>query len=249
MLKTIQKEDGQYIIKGSIFETQFCFFGSRHSYAPEDSQWDMLSHEWDEFLQARTQSPVVILEGTGSMPFADVEGGNLIRRFGEMGYMAKKALDANARIIWNEMTVLDEAKILKKSYSEMFVDYFVFARSAGGWLRARLYPSFSDTLQAAARATGDRLGVDTSLDYYANLHQLIFNKPLDESQQVSVERAGAPIFHDSVINEISRQSGVVRDQKLFDTISAEIKAGNSVFVVYGAHHARELEAELRKLEE
>ncbi len=241
-----KKQGGQYILKGFIKDTKFCFFGARHLYDPNDAQWNLITSEWNDFLKDNTKEVSVILEGTGEIPFMDVDGDDLISRFGEVGYMAKKAMGYNAKIIWNEMTTLEEASLLKQSQDNDLVNYFMFARMTGSCLRSKTFSSFNETVNKVANAINRRLGINQDFNYFNSIHLAIFGNALDESQEEIICKASAPIYFDSIINEISRESGVIRDTKLENSIEKEISDNRSVFVLYGEHHAHIIEKKFRE---
>ena len=221
-------------------------FGVRHSRKPDDPQWEELAREWNEFLSAANDKRMVLFEGSRLLaPEGDRDA--TILKFGESGVLVLLAKSSGASFDWPDPTFKEEVAFLKQNFDTDAVAYFFFARSAGSWLRAGTMGTFDEVIRKAADAGRRIPGAPTDVSAYATIHERIFGKPLGYDQQETIIRASAPVYHDSVINDIARADSRFRNERIVLKAEKYWNDGYSIFMLFGTAHAVIQEPALRAL--
>lgn len=225
------------------------YFGVRHSRDSHDSQWSILKEYWTNFLKDNAGEKVVLLEGPGGFSLDSFSEEEVIARFGEVGLLAMWARAQNVSYIFADLSMKDEFLQLKGLFEEDLVWYFVFARSAGAWLRGESFGSFQEVIEKAVHATALRIpNASDSLEFYSSLHKKIFDRELSDRERDILIRAAAPIYNDSVLNDIARASGRVRNEHIVLQIEKYWREEKSIFVLFGSAHAVIQEKAVKSLE-
>lgn len=233
------QSDGQLLV----------YFGVRHSRNPDDEQWNKLKSCWADFLQHSNSRRIILLEGDGP---TDVKGdwADVIKKRGEVGALLILSHDSGSEIAHADPPINQEAQELAKKFEPDLVAYYIFARSAGAWLRGGTMGTFDEVLAKAASVTSRRIpGAPDSVPAYSAIHERVFNHPLDESQEEVIIRASAPVYHDSVVNDIARASSRFRNEHIVSEIELYWKDGYSIFLLFGSAHAVIQESALRDMVE
>jgi len=214
------------------------YFGAKHSRNPKDDQWGKLEVYWKQFLDATSGKRTVFLEGPGGFEVFGLAREEIIKRFGEAGLLISMAKPQNIPFVWPDLSIQEEAKQLEQQFDLDLVNYFIFVRSAGAWLKAGAKGTFNEVVDKAVISTAQRIsGAPAELNFYASTHKRIFGRELVLSEQETLIRAAAPVYHDSVINDIARASSRLRNQHIVSEIERYWLGGNSIFVLLGSGHA------------
>lgn len=223
------------------------YFGARHSRDPKDEQWQTLKIFWEKFLAESSTPRIVLLEGN-PLPGKIPAGDEAIRQYGESSVVINLARELNIEIRWPEFDMTEESQILVKQFDSELVYYFYFVRSASAWIRAGNVGGFDEVINKAADATARRIpGAPTSLSSYEATHQKLFGRPLNQNEIKTMQRAIAPVFHDSIINDIARASSQLRNERIVLEAERYWNSGYSIFMLFGAAHAVVQEAALKTL--
>lgn len=236
-----------YLYEISGDDKTLFYFGVNHSRNPDDKQWQELTEYWERFLSVAGKERVVLLE---SQPFkiSELSGEKLIRQFGERGFMIQLAQASNVPIAWPDITITNEADLLSKQFDPELVYYYIFARSAGALLRTGTMGDFDTVIIKAIETTVRRVpGAPSEVTAYATIHERVFGRSFNPREQETIIRAAAPIYHDSVINDIARVSSRMRNEQIVKEAERYWLLGNSVFMLFGAGHAVVQESALRTL--
>ena len=236
-----------YVYTLSLGEQRLVYFGVRHSRDPNDEQWEKLKSSWADFSQHAGNPRIILLEGGGS---TDVKGdwADAIQQRGEVGALLLLSRDSGSEITHADPPISQEAQELAKKFESDLVAYYIFARSAGSWLRGGTMGTFDEVLAKATTATQRRIpGAPSDVVSYMAIHERVFGKQLDETQKEVLIRASAPVFHDSVINDIARASGRLRDEHIVGEVERFWKDGYSIFLLFGSAHAVIQEPVLRAM--
>lgn len=237
---------GPYIFEIKNAEQRLLFFGVRHSRNINDEQWSTLKTEWNNFAGRSGGKKVVFFEGPQfSIPHG-LSAEEQIKKYGEAGFLLTLVGTQSAGLHWPEITMQEEFGELVKKFDSDLVEYFIFVRTAGAWLNGGAHGNFDETINRAARATARSIGSSEEVSYYSGIHQRIFGVPLAEKEAQVLVRAAAPVYHDSIVNEIGRASNEIRDDRLASEVHKYWADGYSIFVLFGSHHAKSLEGRLRK---
>ena len=214
------------------------YFGVRHSRDPHDPEWSVLEEYWEQFLKQSAGERVALLEGPGGFSLDTLSREEAITKFGEVGLLAMWCKARDIPYQSADLPFEEEFLKLKELFDEDLVTYFIFARSAGAWLRGLSMGSYDEVIKKAVHSTAQRiLGASDSLEFYAAMHKKIFGRELSENERETLIRAAAPIYKDSILNDISRASGRVRNEHIVLEIEKQWLAGKSVFALFGSGHA------------
>ena len=213
------------------------YFGANHSRDPKNAQWEILDTYWNRFLKEAEANRIVFLEGSPFSFTADKSEEEIIRRYGERGFIIVCAIKENIPIHWADLLVQDEIKKLYECFDKDLVNYFFFARSARSLLRRVGNTELFDVVVAKVVAFITKcIEVPPDPSYYAAIHQKIFGKSLTNTERGTLERAAVPIYHDSIINDIARASGRMRDEYILSEIEHYWLKGFSIFALFGSGH-------------
>ena len=223
------------------------YFGVRHSRKPNDPQWSQLADAWEKFLATSGDKRIIMFEG-GKIPTWEGARDESISKFGESGALLFQAQNSGAEFSWPDPTMSQEADHLHSLFGASQVAYFFFARSAGAWLRSGTMGTFEEVLAKAAAATTTRIpGTPTDVSAYKAMHEKVFGHPLEPARQDVLIRASAPVYHDSIINDIARADSRFRNERVVTEVESFWKKGYSIFMLFGAAHAVIQEPALRAL--
>ncbi len=224
------------------------YFGANHSRDPENIQWGVINEYWGRFIKEAGANRVVFLEGPQFIFSEGKSEEETIRQFGERGFVITRAIKENIAIHWADLQIQEEIKKLNEGFEKELVNYFIFARSAGAWLRAGTFGPFDSVIEKAAVSTAKRIeGAPSDSSYYAAIHNKIFGKPFSDSDARDLERAAAPINNDSIINDVARASSRLRNEHIVSEIEKFWLKGFSIFVLFGSGHAIVQERALKSL--
>ncbi len=214
------------------------YFGVRHSRDPHDAQWNILEEYWERFLTQSAGERVALLEGPVGFSLDTLSRDEVITKFGEAGLLAMWCNAQNIPCVSGDLSIQEEFLKLKESFDEDIMTYFIFARSAGAWFRSGTMGSYDEVIKKAVHSTAQRIpGASDSLAFYSSMHKKIFGRELLESERETLIRAAAPIYHDSILNDISRASGRLRNEHIVLEIEKYWLEGKSVFALFGSGHA------------
>ena len=177
-----------------------------------------------------------------------MEKSEAIRQFGESGFLTQLALAEGVELEWPELTLLEDSTNLMKNFGKDEVYLFFFLRSAASWFRVSEDKDFDRTISKAAQATNKRVpGTPSSIAEYASTYEKVFGRKLGKPEMKSIERAAAPVYHDSVINDIARASSRARNERIVTEAERLWLEGKSIFMLFGTAHAVIQEKALRSL--
>lgn len=223
------------------------YFGVRHSRNAEDPQWAQLESYWHKFLETNPGEKAALLEGPGGAVIDGISIEDTTRRFGEVGRLMILSRASHTPITWADLSMQDEIAELSKLFEEKLVKYFIFVRTMGAWLRSGAMGSFDEVVEKAILSTAKRFPSAPPLSFYAETHTQIFGREFSSTEQEILMRAAAPVYHDSIINDIARASSRLRNEHIISEIERNWNSGKSVFVLFGAGHAVIQEKALKTL--
>ena len=224
------------------------YFGVRHSNDPDDSQWEKLKKFWQDFSKTTIEPRAIFLEG-GHVPLIVKNSlQDLIIKYGEIGALLYFTHGTPAEIVSADLPFDKETRQLSNKFEPDLVAYYIFARSAGAWLRTGMLGTFDEVLAKAANTTSRRIpGAPSDITSYGKFHERVFKKPLSDTQKETLIRASAPVYHDSVINEIVRASSRLRNEHIVSEVERYWQSGYSIFLLFGSAHAVVQEPALRAM--
>lgn len=214
------------------------YFGSKHSHDPHDDQWQKLENYWNKFLKETKGKRIAFLEGSGGFGISDLTREEIIKRFGETGLLVSLAKIQNIPLVWPDLSIQQEAKLLEEKFEKDLVEYFIFVRSVGAWSQIDNAEIFNEIIKKAVNATAKRIpNAPAEIEFYASIHRRIFGKNLTPTERENLITAAAPVYHKSIINDIARASSLLRNQRVISEVERFWLDGNSIFILFGSAHA------------
>lgn len=222
-------------------DNQFLFyFGCKHTRDPRDEQFEEIKNFWSEFLTKTKKHNCVVLIESNPLPTIIGEQDGVIKEFGERGFMVWLAEKEKVPFYHPELQIGEEAEILAKHFPKKLIVYFYFIRSVRSWLEGERPENFENVLRRAANACQQRINwqdVSCSVEDIKEIHKEIFGEELSIKNKETINRAPVPIYYDSVINDIARESSRIRNIKILEEIEKFWEEGKNIFILYGASHA------------
>ncbi len=217
---------------------QFLFyFGCEHTRDPQNGQFNEIESFWSDFLNKTNKQNCLIFIESVPLPKIMGEREEIIKEYGERGFMAWLAEKEKIPLHYPEILIGEEAEMLAKNFPKKLVVYFYFIRSVQFWIRGNTPGDFEAILEGAANACRQRISwqnVSCSVEDMRKIHEEIFGESLSLKNRKTIDKAPVPIYYDSVINEISRASSCIRNLKILEEIEKSWREGKNLFILYGA---------------
>ena len=216
------------------------YFGSKHSFDPEDKQFASIEKMWDEFVTKTVgQKRLAVLEG-GNRPALETRE-KAILEGGEMHFVAFLAKQANIATISPEPPEPFRFSEMLKHFSKEEIAYYDFAMVCYQWNNKEVKPDFDEYVSSFLKANERDSGwndFDFAVAHLTEIHKKLFNQDFDKDDKKFFYDIINPTTELSVINKISRfEDSGFRDHYILAEIEKYWKEGNSLFVSYGCSHA------------
>jgi hypothetical protein len=237
-----------YFFKIGTNDQCLYYFGSKHSYDPNDSQFHELAEKWKEFISTTKEEDSVVLVEGGKRPYIEDEIES-IQQGGEASFITTLAQKAGIEAESPEPEESLEREQLLKKFTPDEIQYYYFARVVYQWSRKDPQPNFEEyvTNYLEQDQHSSKWNFDFSMKNMMQIHQKLFNTPFDKTDADFFYNSIDPTQNNCVINDVSRESGVIRDLEIVVQIKKHWEEGKSIYVVYGASHAVMQEPALRYL--
>ncbi|MBI5078179.1 MAG: hypothetical protein HZB11_02310 [Candidatus Yonathbacteria bacterium] len=239
-----------YMYHFSSGDQHLYFFGSSHTYNPNDEQISKLEAFWAEFeaITKGMQRKVLV---EGGMRLVLNSKKEAIETGGEIQYTALLAAQSGIPVESPEPPASHWFQILASRFSKDAVAYYDFARICYQWNQKNVRPAFesyvSNFLESDTRNSGWS-DYDFSLEHMKKIHYELFHTVFKEDDKQFFYDIINPTTSFSVINEVSHADDEgIRDTYIFLEIKRHLEEGKSLFIIYGQQHAVILEAALKKL--
>ncbi len=231
--------------------TQYIYyFGSQHSFDPDDEQFIAIEKMWNEFA-AKTagQKRYAVLEG-GNRPALETRE-KAILEGGEMHFVAFLAKRDGVPTFSPEPPEAFRFSETLKYFSKEEIAYYDFARICFQWNRKKVKPDFDEYLGRFLKANKQDSGwndFDFTIEHLTAIHKKLFNRDFNKDDKQFFYDVINPTTDFSVINKVSRfEDSGFRDYYILGEIEKYWKQGNSLFITYGCSHAVMHEAVLRDI--
>ncbi len=231
-------------------EQHLYFFGSRHTYNPEDEQISKLEDFWNDFLLTTTDTRRIVLVEGGARTIlgSKIEA---IETGSEIQYVAFLAAQDDVVVESPEPPASYWFQTLADRFSKDAVAYYDFARVCYQWNQMDTRSEFETYISSFLEANTKNSGWDNydfSIEHMKEIHQQIFGSTFKEDDENFFHDIINPTTSFSIINEVSRADDEgVRDIYILSEIEKHWKEGKSLFIIYGQQHAVILENALKKL--
>lgn len=223
------------------------YLGVRHSWDPNDQQFNIIKEKWTEFLKI-AKHPLVIVESRGwKIHKTESEA---ISKGGEIDLMAYLCHQVNAPISCFEPERGEEMNALLKQFSKEQIEFYYFARTVAQWHRliqkSDINSYLLPFLQRDQKVSGWN-DFEFSIENIKNIHQKLFKTELNFDDVEFFNKIENPMREDNPLKEIVRASGKYRDQAIIDGIKNAWNQKYDLFIIYGEGHARNHEKALNEI--
>lgn len=236
---TISNKRGQFLT----------YFGARHTYDPFDKQIPKLKDTWSKFIgHTKGKIPVVFVEGGKRKIFANEE--EAITKEAEAGLITFLATQEGIEIYSPDLSWGSAFNDLVKQFPKEQILYFRVAQIATQWNRLLIKGEFNEYLNSFLKRYQkdfELTDADCSFENIKDIHQRLFHNDFDENNKDFFNRISAPIYQDSIINEISRTDSNLRNIRIIEQVKQYWNEGRNIFIVFGFGHAIIQEPALRVL--
>ncbi len=226
------------------------YFGSKHSYDPNDLQFEQIKNFYNEFLKNTAGQPRITLIEGGNWPIMKTEK-EAILQCGEAGYVAYLAHQAQVERSSPEPREKKRFAELEKIFTREEIIYKDFAQIVYQWSNMttkRDFQEYANELMEADKATSGWTDFDFSISHMKEIHKSLFGTDFNLSNIDFFRNIVDPRKDTTVINRIAAfgNSGF-RDRHILTEIAKYWKEGKNIFIIYGASHAVMQEAAIRSL--
>ena len=235
--------DNPYFYKLQHKQQYIYCVGVKHTCNPNDGQFAALKKLFSEFKSKVESSNALILIEGGVCPRSSSEQ-KAITQFGEPGFLVFLA-DKNALEVVspepNDAFILDE---LKKQFNTESILYSRFTDIACQWNRLPAKPEFRRYVDKFLRSDKIALGLraqDFPLEKLIEIHDKTHDHKFDKDDLKCFHNDSSP--HDNKIVQVAED---IRDNYILNRVVDYIKAGRSLFIVYGSSHVIRYEKFLKQ---
>lgn len=227
------------------------YFGSKHSFDPQNSQFEDIRKFFNDFVNHTTKENSIILVEGGERPVALSEK-EAILNGAEMNFVTYLASKADRHVTSPEIPDQKRFELLYEHFPKEEIAYYCFIQVCWQWNNIEKKNDFKEYIQVFLENNKKQSGwddIDFSYKNMMTIHQRLFNTTFDPSDKDFLSSILDPRLETSMINKISAfdDSGL-RDNYVLDEICKYWKKGLSIFVIYGHSHAVMQEPVLRSLE-
>ena len=221
---------------------QVFYFGTRHTFDPNDWQIRAIEDYWHQF-----HATLALNEG-GDPPVLDSRE-EMVQRFGEAGLVRFLAKTSGLPVRSLEPPREQERELLLKDFSVEQVKLFYVLRGVVQFRKSRNDERIEDFVKSVIDGLSREPGLEgppKSFSEFERSYARLFGESTDW-------RAAPDEWFDPAIptpprytNRISRQLSEFRDQHMVRLLISEVKRGQRVFAVVGASHVIMQERALRE---
>lgn len=244
-----KKTSAPYFFKIEKKDQILYYFGSNHSYDPNNEQYLALKKHWREFsAKTKPENSLVLVEG-GVRPVAKnaIEAISIGAEANLITYLANKK---GYKTYSPEPGRVAETKALLSKYTKEQIQYFYFAQIVHQWGNLIDKPNFREYvyrfLKYDKEITGWK-GFDFTINNMKRIHQELFNGEFDEIHTNFFGSITNPLFGTTIINQFVQDQNIERDVLIIKKILENWKEGNNLFIVFGYTHVVMQEPALKKL--
>lgn len=231
------------------------YFGEKHVYDPAHEQFAKVREFWNAFLVetaslgGQAKKRIAFIEGGMGAEFSDET--EAILKEGGMGFITYLARKEGIEVYSPEPSPAYERGELEKEFSREEIQYYYFARQVHQWCRLKEpRPDFESYINQYVEMDRVRSGwadFDFSIDGMKKIHTNMFGTSFDENDFDFFTKTVNPIDEGSVINNVSKCSGMIRDEFIVKEIQRYMADGYSIYVQFGSSHAVMQEGVLREI--
>jgi hypothetical protein len=230
-----------YILVLTADTGQLFYFGTRHTFDPNDWQIRAIEDYWHQF-----HATLALNEG-GDPPVLDSRE-EMVQRFGEAGLMRFLAKTSGVPVRSLEPPPEQEHALLLRDFSVEQVKLFYVLRGVVQFRKSRNDERIEDFVERVVRGLSRETGLEgppRSLSEFERSYARLLSEPTD--WRVIPDEWFDPAISrpPQYTNRISRQLSEFRDRYMVKLLISEVKQGHRVFAVVGGSHVTMQERALR----
>ena len=261
-------DDGYDTIHVHTAHGSLDFCGIKHDNDPESETTTRVKRELGAFIENDSERPkVVVIEGWRNRGAIEDSEDDIVRQRGEAGLAERMAQQAGIEVASVEPELHEQFTTLCEAHAPDEVFYWLVAQQASQWGREDIVPDDgSKQAERHQRVTDTHLAefverlegslghvpsfneISHSFEILSDTHKRLFGGELDWNDTKHFDAVANPVETGSVINDIMRESVVLRDQAIVAGLKKYLDKGYDVFAVYGDAHAYTTEPALRAMQ-
>lgn len=236
--------DEPYVIHLNSDSGELLYFGSSHSFNPDDTQFDKLSEEFMNF------SPDVVYTEGFPEDVSSLSTNEAIQRFGEFGLTWKLASEADIEVFSLEPDRKSEVEYLRKNdWTDEQIILFYTLRQVSQSHQQQVDIDIDTLLPQYLASLKQRFGLNgpETIEKYAQVVDKLLPY-VDNWKEIEQQYFyPGPQEPERFTNRISTDSNQYRDQYHASLIVDAVKDSKKVFAIAGSAHAVMQEPALRAL--
>lgn len=225
------------------------YFGSNHSFDPDNKQYHLLENYWEEFCRkTKSLNSLVLVEG-GIRPVAE-NAKEAISKGSEANFITYLAAKKNYDRDTADTSRAVETQNLLTKYTKEQIQYYYFARVVYQWGNMLERPNFDEYINSFLYGDEQESGwkdFDFSLENMKKIHKSLFTGNFNEKHFEFFGSIVNPLYNTTVVNSFSQDQGCERDVLIVKKILDSWNEGKNLFIVFGHTHAVMQEPALKKL--
>lgn len=234
------KHKTPYVYKIQTGKQFLYYFGEKHSFNPDDSQWVQVRNFFSDFVKNTENQKRIAFVEAGRPPVKETENGSILEA-GGTGLITFLASQLNIEVYCPEPSRVYEIRELEKQFSREEIEYYYFARIVNQWGRIPdPKPKFEEYVSRFLERDEKNSGwndFDFSYENLKRIHRNMFKAEFNENNSSFFRELVTPVDLKTTINKVSRASGVIRENYIINEISKYWDNGYSIFIEYGSSHA------------
>lgn len=261
-------DDGYDTIHVDTAHGSLDFCGIKHDNDPESETTTRVKRELGAFIENDSERPkVVVIEGWRNRGAIEDSENDIVRQRGEAGLAERMAQQAGIEVASVEPELHEQFTALCEAHAPDEVFYWLVAQQASQWGREDIVPDdgnkqaerhqrvtdthlaeFVERLEGSLGHVPSFNEISHSFEILSDTHKRLFGGELDWNNTKHFDAVANPVETGSVINDIMRESVVLRDQAIVAGLKKYLDKGYDVFAVYGDAHAYTTEPALRAMQ-
>ncbi|HKI89412.1 MAG TPA: hypothetical protein VKA38_10310 [Draconibacterium sp.] len=233
-----------YVWQLKSISGELLYFGSRHSFNPEDSQFNKLKTFFKDF------SPDIVYTEGFPADVSSISNKEAIQKYGEFGLTWKLAGEANIEVYSLEPNRKKEIGYLQnKNWSNEQIILFYTLRQVAQSHQQQVDIDLNKILPQYLSSLKQRFGLTGPLTLH-EFEQVVIRLLPDAEDWKEIPASyfyPGPQKPEHFTNQIATDSNQFRDKYHTEQIVKAVKGNNRVFVVAGSAHAVMQEPAIRAL--
>jgi hypothetical protein len=238
MIKVIKKL-GHPIILFTHKNRKILFFGSRHSWNPNNKQVKLIKN-----ILKRFKPELIMLETTKIIEHKNLK--EAIMKKGEVGLLEYLAKKNNIKAIAAEPKENYLARKLLKKYTKEALILFFVLRTLDQYPKMKIKPKFKNFVNFVIKEY-KFLYPHLSYGKFKKIFTKLMGKRFDEKELGKLTKFFDPNRNLAVTNAISRDASAIRDIYTLNMMKKAFTRHNKIMIVKGCGHANFFEENFKKI--